>query len=293
MSRATKALAALAALAAAASAAHPAAAQPAAAGAAPANCSRHIRVGVFDDANPLTAAFLTGWMDNAATACFSFYYMSTGNRAIERLANGDLEFAIVGSTPLTSAVARGVNLRSYQRVHVKGTSQGLVVKSGIDTPQDLRKKRIWVPITSTAHYIVLAALAEFDIDISSDITVEFKSPEEIREAWDAGTIDGAGCWGNTLTHLTSRPHGGTNETEPGHIIVDAATVARWGYITRNTLVTTREKLYELETDRIENGTAPNLVLETLKYFARANRRRLTPRMREVFPFIRHAVVQIG
>ena len=93
-------------------------------------------------------------------------------------------------------MTRGVNLRSYQRVHVKGASQGLVVKSGIDAPRDLRGKEIWVPITSTAHYIVLIALTEFNIDISSDITVKFKSPEEIREAWDEGTIDGAGCWGN-------------------------------------------------------------------------------------------------
>ena len=46
MSRPKKALAALAALA-AASAAHPAAVPQA----APVNCSRHIRVGVFDDAN--------------------------------------------------------------------------------------------------------------------------------------------------------------------------------------------------------------------------------------------------
>ena len=60
MSRATKALAALAALAAAAAAAHPAAVP------APANCSRHIRVGVFDDANPLAASFLTGWIVDAA-----------------------------------------------------------------------------------------------------------------------------------------------------------------------------------------------------------------------------------
>ena len=82
MSRPKKALAALAALAASASAAYPPAA---------ANCSRHIRVGVFDDANPLAVAFLTGWMDNAATtACYSFHHMSTGNRAIELLANGDL-----------------------------------------------------------------------------------------------------------------------------------------------------------------------------------------------------------
>ena len=82
MRRATKALAALAALAASASAAHPAAVPQA----APVNCSRHIRVGVFDDANPLAASFLTGWMDDEATACYSFHHMSTGNRAIELLA---------------------------------------------------------------------------------------------------------------------------------------------------------------------------------------------------------------
>ena len=62
MSRATKALAALAALAASASAAHPAAVPQA----APVNCSRHIRVGVFDDANPFAGAFLTGWMDSGS-----------------------------------------------------------------------------------------------------------------------------------------------------------------------------------------------------------------------------------
>ena len=62
MSRATAALAALAALAASVSAAHPA---PAAVN-KPVNCSRHIRVGVFDDANPLAASFLTGWIVDAA-----------------------------------------------------------------------------------------------------------------------------------------------------------------------------------------------------------------------------------
>ena len=123
MSRAKKALAALAALAAAAAAAHPAAVP------APANCSRHIRVGVFDDANPFAIAFLTGWMDSAATACFSFHHMPTGNRAIERLANGNLEFAIVGSTPLTSSVTRGVDLRSYGGCIVYSASNTLNISS--------------------------------------------------------------------------------------------------------------------------------------------------------------------
>ena len=69
MSRATKALAALAALAATASAAHPAAVP------APANCSRHIRLGVFEEAIPYAVTYMTGWMDNAATACFSFHHI--------------------------------------------------------------------------------------------------------------------------------------------------------------------------------------------------------------------------
>ena len=108
MSRATKALAALAALAATASAAHPAAVP------APANCSRHIRLGVFEEAIPYAVTYMTGWMDNAATACFSFHHMPTGNRAIELIANGFLDLAIVGTTPLTSAVTRGLELRSFR-----------------------------------------------------------------------------------------------------------------------------------------------------------------------------------
>ena len=134
MSRATIALAALAALAASASAAL---AAPSAA-----NCSRHIRVGVFDDANPFAIAFLTGWMDNAATACYSFHHMPTGNRAIELIANGFLDLAVVGTTPLTSAVTRGLELRSYQRVQKLGGGEGLVVRSSITRPTQLRGKEI-------------------------------------------------------------------------------------------------------------------------------------------------------
>ena len=52
MSRATKALAALAALAATASAAHPAAVP------APANCARHIRLGVFEEAIPYAVTYM-------------------------------------------------------------------------------------------------------------------------------------------------------------------------------------------------------------------------------------------
>ncbi len=76
MSRARTALAALAALAASASAAlapTALAASPSAAVAVPAatNCSRerHIRIGIFDEANPFAVALLTGWMDEKACWC--------------------------------------------------------------------------------------------------------------------------------------------------------------------------------------------------------------------------------
>ena len=71
-------------------------------------------------------------------------------------------------------------------------------------------------------YIVLAALNEFSLDIEQ-LTIEFAEPQAISDAWDAGIIDGAGCWGNTLHHLTTKPHGGDNETEPGHILVARST----------------------------------------------------------------------
>ena len=148
MSRATAVLTALAA-ALATAAARPAA-TAASAVAAPAavtapaakNCARHIRLGVFEEAIPYAVTYMTGWMDNAATACFSFHHMPTGNRAIELIANGFLDLAIVGTTPLTSAVTRGLELRSYQRVQKLGGGEGLVVRSSITRPTQLRGKEI-------------------------------------------------------------------------------------------------------------------------------------------------------
>ena len=114
------------------------------------NCS-HIRAGVFDDANPLAASFPHGLDGRRGDGVLLVPPHVDGEPRHRVTASGELEFAIVGSTPLTSAVARGVNLRSRQRVHVKGASQGLAVKNGIDAAVTLRC------ITTTAHYIVLVA----------------------------------------------------------------------------------------------------------------------------------------
>jgi len=92
---------------------------------------------------------------------------------------------------------------------------------------------LWTPEASTSHYILLAAIAEAAID-NDRYTVETGvTPAMIMRAWDAGTIDGAACWGACLYHLQTQPYAGrpSDLAVPGlrKTIADASTVQRWGY----------------------------------------------------------------
>ena len=194
-------------------------------------CSRTIKVGTFDEANPYTAAVMSKWLDSS-TACWAFYRQTSGGRSIAHLENGDLDVAMLGSTPFAAAAARRAALSAVSVLHLKGAAQALVTRSDLTGPVDLQNTILWTPYVSTTHYILLAAMSQMGIDVS-DLTLETRSPAAIVAAWDAGTIDGAACWGNTMAYLLDNPHGATGE--PGRAMVDAATVAQWGYDTGNVL----------------------------------------------------------
>ncbi|KAH8094255.1 platelet-activating factor acetyltransferase [Aureococcus anophagefferens] len=99
-------------------------------------------------------------------------------------------------------------LSAVSVLHLKGAAQALVTRSDLTGPVNLRGKILWTPYVSTTHYILLAAMSQMGIDVS-DLTLETRSPAAIVAAWDAGTIDGAACWGNTMAYLLDNPHGAT------------------------------------------------------------------------------------
>ena len=66
---------------------------------------------------------------------------SSGGYAVAKLDRGDLDVAVLGSTPWAMAVSRGVDLSAFYVPHSKGDSQALVTRDTIATPRDLQGRR--------------------------------------------------------------------------------------------------------------------------------------------------------
>ena len=58
--------------------------------------------------------------------------------------------------------------------------------------QDLRHKTIGVPSASTVHYQLLYLLNQI-FNISHEVNVINVNPDGLRQAWEAGEIDGYAC----------------------------------------------------------------------------------------------------
>ena len=227
---------------------------------AAATCTTTVRVGTFDEANPYTVAAMTQWLDDD-DVCFVFYRETSGGRSIQHLEAGDLDMAMLGSTPYATAAARRAGVSAVSILHFKGAAQALITRPDLTAPQDLAGTTLWTPYTSTTHYILLAGLAQAGFDVD-EVTLITASPAAIIEAWDNGEIDGAACWGNTMQHLLDNEWGGESG-QLGRAMIDAATVAQWDFETGNVLGVSDAFL-------AAHGEDGGLVERVVDAFARAN-----------------------
>ena len=185
---------------------------------AAAQCATRIRVGTFGDANPEALAVMTDWLNDDPNECWTFYRQPSGGLSIAKLDSGDLDIALLGSTPYAAAAARRGRLKAVSVAHLKGESQALITRARFDEPKALSsdtikaggtaKATLATPKTSTAHYIALAVIANAGLDLGK-IDLVFMSPSEITAAWDSGEIDGACVWGTAFSHLLNNPWGGS------------------------------------------------------------------------------------
>mmetsp|Transcript_31836 Transcript_31836/g.98326 ORF Transcript_31836/g.98326 Transcript_31836/m.98326 type:complete len:1483 (-) Transcript_31836:122-4570(-) len=196
-------------------------------------CVETIRFGVVDGIAPLSVAPATAWLDDAPDLCFAWYRQPSGPVALEKISNGDLDFATMGSVPFTTAIERGAPVSAIGILAIQLSAEGLATRYGLQEPRSLRGSTIATVRGSTSHYMFEAFLLETGID-PRDVTLVFAAPKEITRLWDAGAIDGAACWTPTLDHVLATPHGATGT--PALVVYDAETLRRWGYRTGVLLV---------------------------------------------------------
>lgn len=115
-----------------------------------------------------------------------------------------VDFGDLGSSPVARGLSAPLNIpyRVAFILDVAGDNEALVARNGtgIETVADLKGKRVATPFASTAHYSLLAALAQNGLS-ANDVQLVDLQPQAILAAWDRGDIAAAYSWLPTLEEL--------------------------------------------------------------------------------------------
>ncbi len=188
-------------------------------------------IATFSDPTPMNAVRATDAFEKATGWTIEWRVFNSGTDVIAAMASGDVKVAELGSSPLAIAASQGVDLQMFMLSYAIGESESLIARneSGIASVEDLKGKRVAVPVGSTAHYSLMGAIAHAGMS-EADVTIMSMPPDQIAAAWDQGTIDAAFIWPPVQTQIL----------ETGTRIVGANQTAEWGYPTFNAWVVNTE-----------------------------------------------------
>ncbi|MCL4676706.1 MAG: ABC transporter substrate-binding protein [Pararhodobacter sp.] len=184
-------------------------------------------IGHFGDPTPLNAARAVNAFEAATGWDIEWRQFASGTDVIAAMASGDVLISELGSSPLAIAASQGVDLQMFMLSYVIGDAESLIARngSGISSLEDLRGKRVAVPVGSTAHFSLVGALAHAGI-AESELTIMNMPPDQIAAAWEQDAIDAAFIWHPVQSQLLQN----------GTRLVGAGDVAEWGYPTFNAWV---------------------------------------------------------
>jgi taurine transport system substrate-binding protein len=178
-------------------------------------------IGHFGNPTPMQAARMedkfkaTGWD-------IEWRKFNSGAEVIAALASGDVKLTELGSSPFATAASQGVNVQMFMIAQVIGTAESLIARNGagIAKLEDLKGKRVAVPVGSTAHFSLMGALKHAGLS-DSDVAIISMPPDQIAAAWQQDAIDAAFIWQPVQSELLKK----------GKLLVGADQIADWGYPT--------------------------------------------------------------
>jgi taurine transport system substrate-binding protein len=145
----------------------------------------------------------------------------SGGAVNEAVLAGGVDFGLVGSSPTSRGISTGIEYQVPWIHDVIGEAEALVVQEGIASIADLKGKTVATPFASTAHFSLLAALADAGVP-QGDVKIIDAEPDAIYAAWTQGDIDGAYVWNPNLAKMVA---------EGGTLLVTSADLAAKGKTT--------------------------------------------------------------
>lgn len=202
--------------------------------AAPAHAQTRLTVGYQLIVGPFLAAIADGRFDAALKDVgyqVDWRQFTSGGDISTALASGNVPVGVLGSTGITSAATRGVDLELFWILDNIGQSEALVARngSGIHGTADLKGKRVATPFVSTSHFHLLVGLEQVWKINPREVRILNMQPPQIVAAWQRGDIDAAYVWPPALTEIE----------KSGKVITDSEAVGRASVPTFDGLVADR------------------------------------------------------
>lgn len=179
-------------------------------------------IGNFGSPTPMQVARAEGKFEAATGWTIEWRTFGSGTEVIAAMASGDVQVAELGSSPLAIGTSQGLDIQLFMIAQGLGTAESLIATktSGITKLEDVKGKRIAVPVGSTAHYSLMGALTHAGI-AETDVTIVNLPADQIAAAWDSGQVDAAFIWEPVQNQIL----------QSGTFIVGADQTAAWGFPT--------------------------------------------------------------
>lgn len=184
--------------------------------------AENVIIGHFGSPTPMQVARAEGKFDAATGWTIEWRQFGSGTEVIAAMASGDVQVAELGSSPLSIGTSQGLDIQLFMIAQGLGTAESLIATkaSGVTKLEDMKGKRIAVPVGSTAHYSLMGALSHAGI-AETDVTIVNLPADQIAAAWDSGQVDGAFIWEPVQNQIL----------QSGTFIVGADQTATWGFPT--------------------------------------------------------------
>ncbi len=188
-------------------------------------------IGQFGNPTPMQAARAEGAFEAATGWDIEWRTFNSGAEVIAAMASGDIKLAELGSSPLAIAASQGVDLQVIMLAQVIGEAESLIARegAGIAALEDLKGKRLAVPVGSTAHFSLMGALKHAGVS-EREVTILNMPPDQIAAAWEQGAIDAAFIWQPVQSQIL----------QSGSLLVGGDQTAEWGYPTFDAWVVNAE-----------------------------------------------------
>lgn len=151
-------------------------------------------------ANPWKHLIKTKAFDDISKTPITWKKFNSGAKIINAMASGDVDMAVLGSTPLATALGQGLPLKVVWVMGIIGESEALVSRKELTSLRDLVGKKVATPFGSTSHYHLLLALKNEGID-PNDVEIFNLSPSGIVSSWKTGQMDAAYVWAPALEEI--------------------------------------------------------------------------------------------